>query len=552
MSNVEQKRQDSLNYLISIGMFIPYSSLRLYHGRTSKGDKSEWQVDEKFNNSDNYTGNHNVNGVSALSTGEYQVAKDFADARNARAYRSVGKPIDTSTSRVYRIVSTDKNAVIYNLKFNYNALTPEQKVKCQAALKTLTVDSLSELAPVRFEDKDMYVDVYHALQDECTRRNQGYVSYDNMKTVYNNFIAAGKKINKNILVHVGGAMNAQAMIKYNTNAIFYRFVMEKDPKIRGSMDGWFTNFNGPLSMEYVASWAYSNHLIGCKIEISSATLDRDIDNYLIFDKTKINTEKAIGDKVRSVINNYGQIANMVQNFSGDPALMQDLTSSIPVDSINALFKRGIREPFLLDSGVSEGFMVGEHTETVIRVFEDSFGDDMPENLKPFMRFCLLAHDIGKGYAYKNHGKVKKYEKQYTKEFCKQHLFPMCKIDPKFHDLIYFVIDESQSYVDKIYIKDYVDAQTPDQMKAIKDRMINRSKEELRKILGREPTKDEIRGLIGICRTMLTCDGGAYTRYAVTRDKENKFYYRNRNDNFTESFDKPADIRGREVKFPEMS
>ena len=82
-------------------------------------------------------------------------------------------------------------------------------------------------------------------------------------------------------------------------------------------------------------------------------------------------------------------------------------------------------------------------------------------------------------------------------------------------------------------------------------MITRCSQELKKVLGRELTKDEIRGLIGICKTVLTCDGGAYTRYAVTRDKKGGYYYRNGNDRFTKSFENPADIRNREVKFPEM-
>ena len=551
MSVNETQRQQSLNYLISIGMFIPYRGLKLYHGRTSKGDTTEWKVEERFNNSDDNTGNSNVNGISALSTAEYQTAKDFADKRNNLAYIYVGKPIDTSTSKVYRIVSTDKDAMIFNLKFDYSKLSPQERVKCEEAMKILTVDSLSELAPVRFEHKDIYIDVHKALIDERIKRNERYVSYDAMLTVYNDFVKAGKRINKDILVHVGGAMNAQMLIKYEPKFVFKRYVLEKDSKKRGSIKGLFGDFDGPLSMEYVSSWAYSNHLIGCKVAVSSATVGREIDNYLIFDKTKINTEKAVGDKIRSVINNYGQIANAVENFSADKNMLNNLKMSSPNGLVNVLYKMGIQEPFLLSSGVSEGFLVGEHTETVLRVFEDSFGDDLPENLKPFLRFCLLAHDIGKGYAYQKYGRNKTYEKVCTKDYCKKHLFPTCQIDPKFHNLIYFIIDESQSYVDKIYIKDFVENESSSQLETYKNMMITRCSQELKKVLGRELTKDEIRGLIGICKTVLTCDGGAYTRYAVTRDKKGGYYYRNGNDRFTKSFENPADIRNREVKFPEM-
>ena len=84
----------------------------------------------------------------------------------------------------------------------------------------------------------------------------------------------------------------------------------------------------------------------------------------------------------------------------------------------------------------------------------------------------------------------------------------------------------------------------------KNKMLHETKKQLKNILNREPTKEEIRGLISICKILLTCDGGAYSRYAVTRDKKTGMYYKNRNDCFTQSFAQPADIRGREIKFPE--
>lgn len=553
MDITEQQKRESLDYLISIKMFLPYSGLKLYHGRTSKRDNGvEWQVNPRFNNSDNSTGNRNVNAVSALSTGDYETASDFAKERNRDAYLYSGKPIDTSTSRVYRIISTDKNALIYNLRFDITKLSSEDRVKCERALKILNESSLSELSPVKFEYRELYIDVYKEITTETFRRNQEYVSYDALSSVKKRLIERGINVNDEILIHVGGAINSRNLLRRNPGIVVRKYVIEKNQNKRTSMAGLIEGFDGPVSMEYFASWAHKNHLIGCKVAVDSFTLDREIDNYMIFDMTKINTEKAVGDKLHEVISRYGEISRDLANFSGDLELVRELENASPREAIEVLKRRGFEEPFKLSSGVWEKFSVGEHTETTLRVFEDSFGDDMPENLKPFMRFVLLSHDIGKGYSFRNHGKNKTMERAYTKDFCEKYLFKACKIDPKVQNLILFVIGESQNYIDKIYINELSRLQSKEGISNLKNQMRSRCQQILKELLGREPTRDEIRGLIGICKTVLTCDGGAYSRYAVTRDEKTGMYYRNGNDRFTGSFDKPSDTRGREIKFPELS
>ena len=550
----EIQRQKAIDYLVSLGIFIPFKSLKLYHGRTAINDKAgeEWKVKTRFDNSSNRTGNHNVNAVSALSTSDYATAKEFADARNARAFRSIGRPIDTSKSQVHRIVSSDKDALIFNNAFKMKNLTPEEKKKVELAFKILTEYSITEVAPIQFEDRHYYNEAYEAIDEAMKQHRVKYVTYQLIDEVYKNLVAKGSKVRKELLNHVAGAINARGLIIEVPKVIMNRYTLETDPDVRNSMIGILSNYDdGPLSMEYFASWAYNTHIIGCKTNVTSVTVDKDIDNYMLFDTKKINTEKAMGDKLQQVISSYSAIDKVFSNFSSDASLVEELSSLTPSGSINALCKRGFLEAYTLDSGVWEKFLVGEHTETALRIFEDSFGDEVPESLKPFVKFVILSHDIGKGYANRDHGKNKAYEKQYTREICQKQLFKTCKINPQVQDLILFIISESQDLIANIYLPHLSQKYTPEQMKQYKNSVAAVFQEKLKQALGREPTKDEIKGFIKISKILLTCDGGAYTRYAITRDKKTGIYYRNGNDGFTASYEQPTDIRGREIQFPEL-
>ena len=62
---------------------------------------------------------------------------------------------------------------------------------------------------------------------------------------------------------------------------------------------------------------------------------------------------------------------------------------------------------------------------------------------------------------------------------------------------------------------------------------NLADKSLKDLLGNdEITNDQIDGYMMLCNIFQTCDGGAYTSYATTRDLDNKFIYRN-----APSFDK---------------
>ena len=546
--------RESIDFLISVGILIPYKNLSLYHGRSAIYDKEgeEWQVNSRFNNSDNSTGNKNVNAITALSTASKELAQEFADKRNTKFYYLKGKKVDTSKSRIYKIISTDKSALIFNSKFDYSKLTSEQRLKVVSALRVMTNYSLSSFAPVKFEDRENYIMVYEALKKETISSNQNFVTFAIIEKVYAQLVAEGKNVDKNLLIGVGGAFNTKKMLTINPSYVANKYTLEKDPELRNSIADYSSSQqNGPLSMEYFASWAYNNHIIGSKTSILSVTAGREIENYIIFDTKKINTEKAVGDKMQRIVRKYSEIENLLGEFSTNKQLMSELAGANAENAVSVMANHGFGEPYKLSAGVWEGFSVGEHTETVLRVFEDSFNDEISEKIKPFMKFVILAHDIGKGYAFQKYGKNKDYEKISTREFCEKYLFDGCKVKDNIKDLVLFTINEGQDIMANIYLPHLRANLTKEQLEEQKKKMVTACQNLLKDALGREPTMGEVFGLISVNKILLTCDGGAYTRYAVTRDSKTGMYYRNGNDRFTKSYKVPDDIRGRSIEFPEF-
>ena len=135
MSISQEKRKEALDFLIKVGMLIPFDSLELYHGRSrGKHEEGTWYVDPSFNNSNNATGNRNINGISALAAADKQTAYKFAKARS----------LFSGTPEIHKIDSTIDNALIFNLRFKMDELSKEDKDKCLESAVWLLSDKTSK------------------------------------------------------------------------------------------------------------------------------------------------------------------------------------------------------------------------------------------------------------------------------------------------------------------------------------------------------------------------------------------------------------------------
>ena len=321
----KELKKQAIEFLIEKGLLIPFDeNLELYHGRVRKiEDKSEWKVDSNYNSS--YV--NNVYGIPMLSTADRKTASDFA----IRNKEDSGK--DNYISEIHKIVSSDKNALIFNKSFDFSNLNEEERKMITTALMRVSNYEISQLSPSKFEDRDSYVKVYEILKRICISNNYQYISEENV----NDVIRCLNNENKRQLVRqIAGAMNAKLLFIYKPEFLMKKFGFEKELSKRT----WFEiEGNGitkryPLNQEYVSSLLINNNIIGIRSIVDSARLSKKIIGYYFFDLDKINTEKAIGDRYQSVINEFGEITKLLSDFIENENMIEFFKTSSPEETIN--------------------------------------------------------------------------------------------------------------------------------------------------------------------------------------------------------------------------
>ncbi len=511
---------DSIKYLIQKGLLVPMSGIELYHGRA--GDGSGWAVDAKFNNAGDATRYKNVNSVSALNTSrDISIAAAFA---GRRAEREGGK------AEVHQIVSSDPRALILDSTFDIRQFDEKDQQMIAQAVRDMTTMGVNVGAPVLFQDRDKYIAAYEAVKSyRAKNKITGLLGSDAIDDI----AAKLGHGSSGAVANIVSALNSKIILSNPNGAIdmVWRYAV-------GKGDGNKYE-DAPISREYLASWMSSNHIVGTIIGADSYTLQVKISNYILFDLNKVNTERAIGDRYASVINTYGDLAEWLDGKLGDKKYVNATMTDAKTLVEYIREDRGQRKIVDKDAGVWEEYTVGEHTECALRVFDDSFVDDVPSGMLPFIRTAILLHDYGKGVAVEHGNKSKHtlYTKVECEKFYKKH-----KIDPKVARLLSWVIDDSQRYTTSYYVHGNAAADYMLQQEAGKV---------LQEVVGEGITDDMVRGLAESCKILQTCDSGAYTSYAVTRDHEDDVYYHSAG-TFNGSVAKSEvnDLRGRRVRLKE--
>lgn len=527
MSLADLKRKEAIDFFIRIGMFIPFDSLNLYHGRSrQQNEEGEWVVDPKFNNSWNNTGNRNFNGVSALSTGEKSVATAFAKERS----RYGGTP------EVHKIESLISNALIFNRNFKFEKLSATDKTKFLQHSNWLINGKISKYAPVSFEDRNRVGIVYDCVMSYDGAKGS-FIDDEGIKEILLKSVERESTITEALVKEVVGAWNARLLLIKDPKLAITKFVHEKTQSDRESFEIKRENkyCKASLNLNYIASWLNTLGIVGAKSRVWSATLNNEIDAYFLFDLNSINTRSAKAQKIKEVMSNYSAIIDLLGELDtkGNTQLgvFNESSPEKIMDTLSNNEKFG--ECFKADAQVWEKFSVGEHTETCLRLFESGLSQEMPKQLHPYMRLAIVCHDIGKGMPSKNGENQLQKNLDYSKAFMNSMGVPT-----QVGQIVWIMI-AAQSYTSDYYVKGDKEANHQLQMFLIK---------QLQKVYGISPSDEQVAGLMSMCKALQICDSGAYTRHAVTRDKKTGRYYKNGNDRFTESFEQPTNLTKDNLKF----
>ena len=502
-----------------LGIFLPVSDMTLYHGRAANADGSEFVFNPRFSNAGNNTGNRNYNKIDAFNvTEDYEIAKEFGDAR--------ARKTGVKNSEVHRIACYDPNAVTINTSYDITKLSDEDKTAYYQAKRELNKFSLFESSPVPFDRRGIALPTKEKIW-QCPKNKQGFITPTALKQ-----FTKEQQLDEELATQLASAYNSRMLLGISPSIAVDN--LKQDQRYI-ELD----KEKCPLDMLAIATWCDKNHVIGATTSMDSATLGKYIgDVHFLFDLSKINTEEKVEKDKAEGKKKFAGFSKMFYDLQGNSEQTQQLMTTLS-QSPKALIQwasavKGFENVFNQDAGVWENFTVGEHTQTTLQQFEDTYRYKIPQEMIPIINLILIVHDIGKGEASKNHDsheQVSRNQNKYNVAMSREFLDKL-NIDPRLQDIIGSIISDGKDLSFKSFMgkKD-----ASGQAKVHFTALLNKH--------GISTQNDEIGGIMKVCRILQSCDGAAYTPMAVTVNKDGVAYI-NANHKFAESFLKPTGLTNR--------
>lgn len=434
-------------------------------------------------------------------------------------------------TEVHPIVSDDIDATVIDFSFDDTKLSEEDQKRYQNALRALVIPATAG-SPIDFSHRDA-IDPFVA-----TMRKSGKARISKSEV---SDLAQEAGVDEDIALHMAGAFNARLMALARPSALVS--LLLENPKdlvdVMVPVDGEKTLL--PVNLEYVQKYLREAHIIGVRQKISSATLDRSIMSTSFFDLEKIYTKKSLEARRTELAQQMGGLATalhekaLVQN-----SVLSNLLSNAYVKPAQlvegAKTVEGYKQLLESDAGNWEGFTLGEHTETVLRNFDENYADSLPVELLAPMRLAILIHDLGKPMAVANGEKHK--QEEYNVSQAEDFLNKIGAYD-ELKDLLLAVIGKGHNLAFQIDIRKSGES-AQQQFNAL-------ALESMRKYLGTEHVEEEyLTGFTQMCRILQICDGGAYTSMAITNRGKGKGHYRNA-PSFNDSFAQPVGLGRRAIR-----
>ncbi len=435
----------------------------------------------------------------------------------------------------HQVISSDPDAVVSNAMFRFTNLTDEQMASYVKNMNTL-IKIGSEADPLPFEVRKDALQAQRALtaaMDDLKSKNAPTLR---ITTEAIAAIAKNEKLPQEVVLHMAGIMNAKMFLYERPTDAIHRFISRgtvtscEDDKERQ---------NVPVSMDYIAGFLRRAHVVGEKTRVDSVTINKVVDIVSLVDLHRVNSVEAHHADREEVARLYGDISGVMTRIAPRGTDRHELSAALqePHTSPRRLVElaRKVGDSAQLygaDAGNWEGYTLGEHTETVLRNFEENFADTLPVNVQSVLRLALLAHDLGKPVAAslgKKHLQ-NEYNMQYAGVFLEQ-----LGLDAPSVRFVTSLIGDGMKLAHKAVIKGDSAALT---------QLASTAAYALTDATGRAPTESMVLAYVDMCEALLTCDGGAYTTMATTRTEKNG-HYRNAG-TFNNSFEDPTDMTKRRL------
>ena len=526
-----ERMRRSAEKLKRTGVLVPAAGKKFYHGRAHEGDR--FAVDPFFNNSGNTTGNHNINkGETVLHIASHDTAKAFAEARARRK---------GSTAEIVEIEIPDQEASFFDCD-RYEDDIGGGGRNVEKAREAFMESFPDPVTNTIFSLED-YKTIDHRMLDNLIKYASKYpVIPEKEISEYAkklNISEAGARA-------VIGSINVRSTIHNSSDphATMSRNIMGMLDQ-RGDVTVPVTVANPvesgprtmycPINREYIHQWMRNEHIIGIKCSVFSATLGRPLnDTYEVFSLEEVKGREQMEEARSSRMRIFGgaalrvhQLLNRPEAKRGETPLryvnMERLsTPSELIDSAKRVSPR-YKQLFEGSAGVKEGLTIEQHTETALRLFDASYKSNLPRSVFDLGRLCLLVHDIGKSAANRDGGSQDDYNRYYSKEF-----LTSIGVPKELTNTIPDIVTDGMEAAEGVVLGKTPDDNTRLWLKSdrIAKKMFN--------IDERSPSyKSCVSTIFHLCISLMVCDGGAYTSYAVTR--RDGIMHHNSNPRFDQTF-----------------
>lgn len=432
-------------------------------------------------------------------------------------------------TELYTITSPDSDATVINRDFDVSTLDPEARQKFNRAMNALIIP-VTEGSPLSFADRDAVQPFIRAMGRDRTEKIRA-------SEVAN--IATAANIPEKTALQLASAWNAREylrsnpvgpasrMLKLAQSQNLYTEFIKEDGKTEGI----------PVNLEYIERFYREAHIVGMRHRVHSGTLGvKNMQVVSFFDLERVTTANALDADRQAMQKRYGAMAIVLCALpAGETRYMQPLNRLLqdahakPEQLVAAAMKvDGYGAIYQADAGNWEGFTLAEHTETVLRNFDENYADTLPVGLLAPMRLAILAHDLGKPAA------ARQGEKHRQKEYNVQQagdFMDKLGVDERLRELLLSIIGDGEALASEVGIRG-------DEGAASALRTIARSS--MRHYVATGETSEQlVDAYVAMCHILWVCDGGAYTSMAVTnRRSTGRGSFRN-HPSFDASFQRPT-------------
>ena len=498
--------------------------------------KKLWEEDVACGDEDAATSSPTVWTMDELLASNSHVeAKHLRESLGEQAYEDFKEQFSNQRrAEVHEIVTADTDATVLDFSFDDTKLDDESRSKYQQALKALMIP-ITEGSPVSFDDRDKVQPFVAAMQ----KAKKHLVVKSELAD-----LAGEAGIDESVVLQLASAYNSQRIGLQRLSYLVSQLIKNSSDIVFDTLEIDGERQGLPVNLEYAQRFLRENHIVGVKQSIGSATLKKDITSVSFFDLEKTITAKGLEAERQATWKRLGSMATAlggltnaeVQQSQPVLRLLEDAHAKPSKLVEAARLVEGYDEIFDGDAGNWEGFTLAEHTETVLRNFDESFAENLPVELLAPMRLAILAHDVGKPIAAAQGQKHKKKEYNVAQA---DDFWDKLGVDERLKGLLLAVIGDGEELAFQIYVRG---AGEPAQaaMKELATKTLS-------EFYGSESvTNEQVNSFAEMCKVLQVCDGGAYTSMAITSRGGGKGRYRNA-PSFNSSFAQPVGFGKRTIR-----